>query len=1839
MSKSHRRGIRRERRRLRIYQLEAIERRFLLSSGGFTAGGIHGYYYNSTDLTGPVAFDRQDVRIDFDWGTVLTPGGSNSPGFDSIGHDNFSVQWIGQIVAGNSQTYTFETLTDSGDGAQLLLRPAGSSTWTTVIDDWAGGVTTATGTFAMTAGATYDIEMNYYHTTGAAEASLHWSSASMPDQVIGPLGITGINAATYGGSIYADAMKSGRDTWEGNAPQDASGWPLEDATNIPWEGVDPASVAGTYLLSFSGEATVTADVGGLAVLTVNGTQYDNTLPDGVGYDAATNTTTATITLTASNAGILSLEFTNSQRTASSATDTGVTNVQLMKPTSPGASTYYPLRTLFTTSGLAAMSAFTTERWLTTNDDTTQVNWSDRVLPSYFKANITNSEVWEDLVMFANETGKDLYITIPVNASSAYVTDLAELIKYGSDGVNPYTSYQANPVYPGLNPNLNVYVEWSNEIWNPGFTQHQAAVQDSALAVEDNTPEGQIINYDGSSPSGNWERWAALMTVEASNDFRAVWGDAAMGTSVRILLEYQYYNLQDTAYNELGFINDYFDNGDGAQHVTNPEPVSYYIWGAGGPNYYGFNNPTGAQSAITVPDFSFETPVVAPGTVQVDPTGAGWTFSGNAGIYNLGTGSSQQISAIGTPPTPSNGSQASFIGDTGSMSTTIDFTGTGVFAIQLDGADKANSPNAIDVYLNGQEITPDGDDYEPTYVAWSPGDAPGYNYTQYNTLDTAPFTISTPGSYTLTLIGTGAVGTYTYLDNIKVASDDALFNSGMQGVATVDTYQAEQNLEARYAEEYGLNVVAYEGGWDDVGSPLLSYAEFVDPRAEQTTLTSIDDFAEAGGTLFMMGTYASWPVDQMEDAPTSPVYEAVESADATIPPARTTPAPHLFFDTDQPATDDQNVYNSAIASSGGAELGMEIASDEAGYITGVRFWAGTQNTGVHTGELWSDNGQLLATATFSSETTGGWQLVYFSSPVVIAANTTYIVSYHTTSPYISDTPGAFSGSGITNLNLTGLANGVDGPNGVYSLGATSAFPNLSDGTSPNYWVDAIFSDHFPVAPSAPFNVTATVNSQTQVTITWTDSAGEVTEYDIERSTNGVNFTPIGSVYEQFQYVDTTAQPGTTYYYQVSAQNAGSHSPDVVVQATTPGAPKPTGTAAFLTDDTTTQGNWTTVYGADGYQILGSESSGSLPSYAQLSVTGDQTYIWQQSTTDPRAPLTAPNSSSRIASCDYAANSFTLNLNLTDGQMHEVALYLLDDDDRDRSETVQVIDAGTGDVLDTRSISNFSGGQWLVWNLSGNLQITITDNSGSLNGVASAIAFGGAPTPPVATSTAAFVSTDTATGGSWGGDYGADGYEIIGGQTSLPSYAQLSISGDQTWTWAASTTDPRAPQISPTSSSRVAACDYSATSITINLNLTDDQTHRVGLYMVDYDGLGRSQAVQIADAATGAVLDTRTVSNFAGGEWLFWDLSGDVTITITNTGGRNAVLSGIVFDPPAAAPKATASFAASDTTTSGSWGGEYGSDGYSIIGGQTSLPTYAQMSLNGDSIWTWAASTTAPSAAQVSPTSSNRAAACDYSATNFTIDLNLTDGQTHRVGLYMVDFDNLNRAQTIQIADAASGTILDTRSISQFTNGDWLFWNLSGDVTITITNTGGRNAVLSGIVFDPVPAAGQASASYVKTDTTTLGQWSGVYGSNGYSIFNSGSSLPSYATLTTSSAQTYTWVQSTTDSRALQTAPGASTRIAACDYASTSFALNLDLTDGQTHQIALYLVDFDRQNRSETVQVSDAVTGTVLDTRTVSNFSGGEYLVWDLSGNLKITITSTAGVNGVASGIFFDPTSPT
>ncbi|HZY83286.1 MAG TPA: hypothetical protein VFE78_00535, partial [Gemmataceae bacterium] len=123
------------------------------------------------------------------------------------------------------------------------------------------------------------------------------------------------------------------------------------------------------------------------------------------------------------------------------------------------------------------------------------------------------------------------------------------------------------------------------------------------------------------------------------------------------------------------------------------------------------------------------------------------------------------------------------------------------------------------------------------------------------------------------------------------------------------------------------------------------------------------------------------------------------------------------------------------------------------------------------------------------------------------------------------------------------------------------------------------------------------------------------------------------------------------------------------------------------------------------------------------------------------------------------------------------------------------------------------------------------------------------------------------------------------------------GNSQYTWAASTADPRALQKPAAPADRIAAAWYSTSSFTVDVNITDGATHQVALYLLDWDGIGRSEQVDVLDGTTGKVLDTRTVNGFFGGEYLVWDVSGDVAFRLTRQAGNNAVLSGLFFDPVA------------------------------------------------------------------------------------------------------------------------------------------------------------------------------------------------------------------------------------------------------------------------------------------------------------------------------------------------------
>ena len=398
------------------------------------------------------------------------------------------------------------------------------------------------------------------------------------------------------------------------------------------------------------------------------------------------------------------------------------------------------------------------------------------------------------------------------------------------------------------------------------------------------------------------------------------------------------------------------------------------------------------------------------------------------------------------------------------------------------------------------------------------------------------------------------------------------------------------------------------------------------------------------------------------------------------------------------------------------------------------------------------------------------------------------------------------------------------------------------------------------------------------------------------------------------------------------------------------------------------------------------------------------------------------------------------------------------------------------------------------------------------------------------------------------------------------------------------------------------------------------------------------MQISDAGTGKVLDTETISSFTSGVYLDWKVSGNLLITITRHGRGQCRpqrrVPRLRLSPPP--PTATASFLKQDATTQGSWIDTYGAQGYDIVSGPSKPARRTTPSRPADSRpipGRRPPQTRAPCRSPARPTASPPSGTPPPS---FTVDVNLADGQTHDLELYFDDWDNKGRGEQVQISDAGTGKVLDTETISSFTNGVYLDWKVSGNLVITITRTAGANAVLNGLFLDstssPPPDRDREFPQAGRDDAGELDRHLRQPG------------LRHRLRPVKPARQRHRHAQRTVDlyldHDLFRPARLAGPRLVQprrrrLVLRRPSFTVDVNLADGQAHNLELYFLDWDNNGRGEQVQISDAGTGTVLDTETISSFTSGVYLDWKVSGNLVITITRTAGANAVLNGVFLDP----
>ena len=428
------------------------------------------------------------------------------------------------------------------------------------------------------------------------------------------------------------------------------------------------------------------------------------------------------------------------------------------------------------------------------------------------------------------------------------------------------------------------------------------------------------------------------------------------------------------------------------------------------------------------------------------------------------------------------------------------------------------------------------------VSWSApsiGGAPSsYTVTPYigSTAQTPTTVTGSPPATSITIAGLTPGVSYTF--TVQATNPNGAGPVSAPSNAVIPTApvapSAPTNVTALPASSQAL--VSWTAPSSNGGSPITGYTitPFVGSTAQTPFQVTNGSATSATVSGLTNGTAYTFTVSATNSVGTGPA----STASSSVTPEDT------IFDFATPITIDSGDSSSV-------ELGVKFTADTGGSITGIRFYKAAANTGTHIGSLWTAGGTLLASATFTNETTSGWQTVTFSNPVAIAAGTTYVAGYLAPNGHYSVNASGLSSS-VDNPPLHAVANGTS-PDGLYAYSATSAFPTSTFNAS-NYWVDVMFT---PVpAPGQVTGVSATAG-QGSASVSWSapSSGGPPTSYKITPYIGSAAQTPttITGSPPATSTTITGLTAGTSYTFTVQATNAnGSGAVSAASNSVTPTA---------------------------------------------------------------------------------------------------------------------------------------------------------------------------------------------------------------------------------------------------------------------------------------------------------------------------------------------------------------------------------------------------------------------------------------------------------------------------------------------------------------------------------------------------------------------------------------------------------------------------------------------------------------------------------------------------------------
>lgn len=323
--------------------------------------------------------------------------------------------------------------------------------------------------------------------------------------------VSGVDAVTpIGGNLdglrdwshslpYVNLIKQAR-PWgsplhpsDGKGPFDpTTGWPTDDfGAVIVSSSFD---LGGTYLIQAKGNAdvTITDELPGYI--------YNKT------YDPATNTLSALMVLP-QNASQVRLSFRHT-------TGPGLQDISILQP-----GYNYSSQSNVTALILAHLSRFSIVRfmeWTKTNDNS-DVHWNDTTPLSWPQYTAPKKNPWETIPLIVNQLKQstDIWINVPVSASDDYILTLAQLM------------------LKQMRSDSNIYIEYSNEVWNDRFSQ--SAV--NLLAANDsvyNHGDPFHFNYDQINDAQYWAyRRIASQIKRVLDLFKKVFGEENVGQWKRV----------------------------------------------------------------------------------------------------------------------------------------------------------------------------------------------------------------------------------------------------------------------------------------------------------------------------------------------------------------------------------------------------------------------------------------------------------------------------------------------------------------------------------------------------------------------------------------------------------------------------------------------------------------------------------------------------------------------------------------------------------------------------------------------------------------------------------------------------------------------------------------------------------------------------------------------------------------------------------------------------------------------------------------------------------------------------------------------------------------------------------------------------------------------------------------------------------------------------------------------------------------------------------------------------------------------------------------------------------